>query len=113
VVAGAPACAALGTVEGGAAGACAAGVVTVPGIDAADDVLPSGVPARSMVPTISAALRATTAPRLTQIGFRLRRPDAPMDATTRFAGSDVTASPPAERSGFRPLDARVPVREFI
>src|SRR5919107_6146413 len=59
-VAGAPVCAAMGTVDEGTAGACAAGAVTVPGTDAADDVLPLGVPVRSMVPTISAALRATT-----------------------------------------------------
>ena len=98
---GAPACAALGAVV---AGACAEGVAAAAGADVAD-VTPPGGPVRSMVPMVTAAVRATTTPRPTQIGVRLRRPGAGMEATARCAGSDATASAMAERSRRRPFDA--------
>src|SRR4051794_31061524 len=72
---GAPGCAALGAVAGGVAGACAEGVAAAAGADVAD-VRPPGVPVRSRVPMITAAVRATTTPRPAQIGVRLRQPGA-------------------------------------
>src|SRR3954452_20449656 len=98
---GAPACALLGAVV---AGACAGGGAAAAGADGAD-VTPPGVPVRSMVPMVTAAVRATTTPRPTQIGVRLRRPGARMDARTRCAGPDATASAMAERNRRRPFDA--------
>jgi hypothetical protein len=93
--------AALGAVAGGIAVACAEGVVAAGGADVAG-VTPPGVPVPSMVPMITAAVSATAAPRPIQIGARLLRFGTRMDATTRCAGSDATASATAERSRRRP-----------
>ena len=101
---GAPACAALGAVAGGIAGAGAEGVAAAAGAGVTD-VTPPGVPLRSMVPMMAAAVTATTATRPTRIGVRLRRPGALMEATTRWTGFDATASAMAERSRRRPFDA--------